>query len=558
MLFKFTSADLENTSIIDCSTGEVAYHVSTPGPCIRERSRSTTSIRSFATYNSSSREKFDISEPKVTSLIDSDGLAAAEIFWENKLASVIRIGEETLAGTRDLFDSSCVRVMDDETHIPTRMEYVWRTTQEELQLLDDDSEVIGTYYPDCGADDLSPAYIPGSGNDYFDLDMDRISEDEVPELFNEPVTKKGGVYILDGGLGTTLEDVFKKDISHPLWSAKPVDTEPDVIIEAHLAFLKAGADIILTSTYQCAYGTFDQAGYSREDAVRIMRKAIQLAAEARTRFLAEANQSARNIRIVLSLGPFGATLTPTQEFDGFYPTPYGPHAYDAATSKEEQANAFISKDDELRAIEALTEFHAERLRVFTDDEETWDLIDGVAFETIPLTREIQAVRRALGSLKRESKSNIDKPWWISTLYPDGLFPEKRLAGGHVEVPDVLNAMLEGAELHPDGVGINCTSMAHLGPVLEATTEYVKNRADLAGKLSLVLCPNGSDVWNPETATWEGVAEGEAKANLWASKLDEEVQAVRIGTVWPEIIAGGCCRTGPTEIAALAEKVAHAT
>jgi len=124
-----------------------------------------------------------MAERKVTSLVDSDGLVAAEIFWENKLASVITIGEETLGGTRDLFDSSCVRVLDDETHIPTRMEYVWRTTQEELQLLDDDSEVIGTYYPDCGADDLSPAYTPGSGNDYFELDMEQVSEDEVPELF---------------------------------------------------------------------------------------------------------------------------------------------------------------------------------------------------------------------------------------------------------------------------------------------------------------------------------------------------------------------------------------
>ena len=52
-----------------------------------------------------------MAEPKVTSLIDSDGLVAAEIFWENKLASVIRIGDETLAGTRDLFDASCVRVL---------------------------------------------------------------------------------------------------------------------------------------------------------------------------------------------------------------------------------------------------------------------------------------------------------------------------------------------------------------------------------------------------------------------------------------------------------------
>ncbi len=49
--------------------------------------------------------------------------------------------------------------------------------------------------------------------------------------------------------GTTLEDVFHKDISTPLWSAKPIEDDPEVIIAAHLAFLRAGADVILTSTY---------------------------------------------------------------------------------------------------------------------------------------------------------------------------------------------------------------------------------------------------------------------------------------------------------------------
>ena len=48
--------------------------------------------------------------------------------------------------------------------------------------------------------------------------------------------------------GTTLEDLFHKDISHALWSAKPIDEDPEVIIAAHLAFLRAGANVILTAT----------------------------------------------------------------------------------------------------------------------------------------------------------------------------------------------------------------------------------------------------------------------------------------------------------------------
>ena len=50
--------------------------------------------------------------------------------------------------------------------------------------------------------------------------------------------------------GSTLEDTFKQEIARtPLWSAKPIQENPESIVDAHLAFLKAGAGIILTSTY---------------------------------------------------------------------------------------------------------------------------------------------------------------------------------------------------------------------------------------------------------------------------------------------------------------------
>jgi S-methylmethionine-dependent homocysteine/selenocysteine methylase len=50
--------------------------------------------------------------------------------------------------------------------------------------------------------------------------------------------------------GSTLEDTFKQNITRtPLWSAKPVQESPELMVDAHLAFLRAGAEIILTSTY---------------------------------------------------------------------------------------------------------------------------------------------------------------------------------------------------------------------------------------------------------------------------------------------------------------------
>lgn len=50
-------------------------------------------------------------EPKVTSLIDKDGKTVADITWDDNHASVIRIGEETLAGPAELFDAAFVKVL---------------------------------------------------------------------------------------------------------------------------------------------------------------------------------------------------------------------------------------------------------------------------------------------------------------------------------------------------------------------------------------------------------------------------------------------------------------
>ena len=41
----------------------------------------------------------------------SDGQILAEILWEERHASVIRIGRETLAGTGEIFDAAFVKVL---------------------------------------------------------------------------------------------------------------------------------------------------------------------------------------------------------------------------------------------------------------------------------------------------------------------------------------------------------------------------------------------------------------------------------------------------------------
>ncbi|KAI0672752.1 hypothetical protein C8Q78DRAFT_678229 [Trametes maxima] len=181
MLFKLASTDVRSTALMDCVTGEVVYRTSTSTPPpLRSRSSSTSSWAS----TSKSQEKLPLrgDDECTTAVLDQEGQTVAEIVWEGRHASVIRIGEEVLNGTTELFDAAFVRVFPDETFLPTRMEYTWRITSETLTLLDDDDAVIGQLYADCAfvKGRPVPSLQPGMGCDY--LELDEVSSVDLLEI----------------------------------------------------------------------------------------------------------------------------------------------------------------------------------------------------------------------------------------------------------------------------------------------------------------------------------------------------------------------------------------
>ncbi|KAL5631325.1 hypothetical protein ACGC1H_006997 [Rhizoctonia solani] len=380
------------------------------------------------------------------------------------------------------------------------------------------------------------------------------------------------IAFLDAGLGTTLEDVLHKNISHPLWSAHLIDTDPDAIVGAHLEFLKAGSSIILTATYQCAPETFTRAGYTNDQAMTITHKAIALAARAREEYMNTAPSGTPTPRIALSLGPFGATLSPAAEFSGIYPPPYGP---------SQPVTFFAGKqapEDELKAEDALFEFHLNRISMLASSMETWDTIDIIGFETVPLLREARAIRRALSALAANPYIRIP-PWWISFNFPDGVLPEQISKGINYTAGDALKTCFERYETVPasvpDAFGINCTQVKHLHKCLSLASEALRNlghelypkdhRVSIvdpqrgSSKLgpALVLYPNGGRVYDPSTMTWFPVAptssrtEGLSDSDAWAVDLAEVVcDAVPAGSGWNGLLIGGCCKTEPVHISAL--------
>ncbi|KAK0448620.1 Homocysteine S-methyltransferase [Armillaria borealis] len=347
--------------------------------------------------------------------------------------------------------------------------------------------------------------------------------------------------ISDGGLGTTLETDFNANISNtPLWSSRAVIEQPDVMVQAHLAFFRAGAQVILTSTYQSSFSTFYRAGYQKEEAIEIMRKSVQLANKAREIFNSERPAGSYDGRIGLSLGAFGASLEIAHEFDGYYPPPYGPRTYHTEGGN---LNSYSSDEieQEQASIDALAFFHFERIEVFLSDPETWGQIDCLAFETIPLLREIRAIRKAMEMAEARIKQDgiESKPWWIEAV-----------------VADVAAAALKDDGLPtPSGFGINCTSMAHVRALTPQVANTVKE-LHLLQKPWFVVYPNGGDVYDPVTQTWtiSDTKTAAEKREEWVQKMEGIVKDIESEGSWGGIIVGGCCRTNHEDVQSLRSKL----
>ena len=89
--------------------------------------------------------------------------------------------------------------------------------------------------------------------------------------------------ILDGALATELE-ARGFNIDDELWSAKALIEAPNLIKSVHLNYLKAGADIITSASYQATIEGFMKRGLSHDDAADLIKLSVRLAKEARADF----------------------------------------------------------------------------------------------------------------------------------------------------------------------------------------------------------------------------------------------------------------------------------
>jgi homocysteine S-methyltransferase len=133
------------------------------------------------------------------------------------------------------------------------------------------------------------------------------------------------IVVIDGGFSTQLAFHVGSNIDgDPLWSAKFNSTEPQAVIQSHLDFLEAGAEIILTNTYQASVeGYTEYLHLNSDQCIELIQSTVKLAHVARDKFM-ESSKHDKKPLIFASIGPYGAHLHDGSEYTGSYANKVSP------------------------------------------------------------------------------------------------------------------------------------------------------------------------------------------------------------------------------------------
>ncbi|EYU41455.1 hypothetical protein ABFS82_07G034900 [Erythranthe guttata] len=313
----------------------------------------------------------------------------------------------------------------------------------------------------------------------------------------------GGSAVIDGGLATELER-HGANLNDPLWSAKCLISSPHLIRRVHLDYLEAGANIIISSSYQATLQGFEAKGFSKKEGESLLEKSVKIACEARDLYYENATKGSwdistdgmltpknRPVLVAASVGSYGAYLADGSEYSGVYGDNVG--------------------------LETLKDFHRRRVRVLAESG-----ADLIAFETIPNKLEAQAYAELL------EEEGINIPAWFSFSCKDGT---------HVANGDSIEdcALVSNSCDRVVGVGINCTPPRYIHGLIQSI-QTVTNKP-------ILVYPNSGETYDGNKKEWvpsTGIA---------------DVDFVSYVGKWRDAgasLIGGCCRTTPNTIRAISK------
>jgi len=258
-----------------------------------------------------------------------------------------------------------------------------------------------------------------------------------------------GIRVLDGGMASELE-YQGASIDGPLWSAHVLEAAPEKVVAVHRAYIEAGAQCILTASYQVSRMGYVEYGLTVEQADAALLRSVELARAVCSEF------PDRRIVVAASLGPYGAALHNGAEYHGNYDCSHAD----------------------------LVEFHRERIRVLADRTAGRLASDVLAFETLPSLDEALAIGEAL------------EPWpelaaWFCFTCRD----EQRIAHGE-QISECATAVARFPQTA--AIGVNCTPPALIRELI----------GELRGATNqpIIVYPNSGEEWDAKNRCWTGAGD----------------------------------------------------
>jgi homocysteine S-methyltransferase len=308
----------------------------------------------------------------------------------------------------------------------------------------------------------------------------------------QPFVDRFGAFVLDGGLATPLE-ARGADLSDALWSARLLRDDPAAIRQVHADYLWAGADCIITASYQATIPGFMAAGLSEAQARELIVLAVTVAVEERDRYWQSLPEAERQMRlrplVAASIGPYAAYKADGSEYTGDY-------------------------DLDERGLLA---FHRRRWALLAGSQ-----ADLLACETIPVFDEA----KALAALLAQTPGRVA---WFTFTCRDG----QHIVDGTpiAECAAYLDAYEQAA-----GIGVNCTPPRYIPSLLEELRR--------ATNKPLIVYPNSGEVYDVTHHLWHGEAVPAEFGTF--SREWRKMGAAGIG---------GCCRTTPAHIRQIRDRFA---
>lgn len=257
----------------------------------------------------------------------------------------------------------------------------------------------------------------------------------------EQIQNKG--LVLDGAMSDELERQGV-DTNNPLWTATALVDQLNKVYRAHWDYFEAGADLVITDTYQANVQAYQKAGYSTKEAQTFIRNAVKIAKKARDDF---EDATSKHNYVAGTIGSYGAYLADGNEYRGDY----------KLSDKE------------------YLEFHLPRLKLILEEKP-----DLIAIETQPKLDE------PITLLKWLDKNSPDIPVYVSFTLRNA----DHISDGTL-ISQAANAISQYKQVI--GIGINCVKP-------DLVTSALRNFAQNCD-LPLVVYPNLGATYDPKIKKW---------------------------------------------------------